>query len=102
MASARIRKLTRWIRNLAPSRQAHGTPHPRTNTPPTKKLSHDEQLELLDAYRELHDAEKRAGATLGCARGADMSDAATVRALAKVLDYLPHTAHDQERPDTAR
>ncbi|WP_255285242.1 hypothetical protein [Rhodococcus globerulus] len=33
-------------------------------------------------------AEKRTGATLGCARGADMSDAATVHALAKTLDGL--------------
>ncbi|WP_162487694.1 MULTISPECIES: hypothetical protein [unclassified Rhodococcus (in: high G+C Gram-positive bacteria)] len=43
-------------------------------------------MELLDAYRALHDAENRTGATPGCARGADMSDAATVRALAKMLD----------------
>lgn len=51
-------------------------------------LTYDEQVELLDAYRALRDAEKRTGATLGCARGADMSDAATVRALAKMLDGL--------------
>ncbi|WP_154606740.1 hypothetical protein [Rhodococcus sp. AQ5-07] len=40
------------------------------------------------AYRVLHDVEKRTGATRGGARIADMSDAATVRALAKMLDDL--------------
>ncbi|PVX59721.1 recombinase family protein [Rhodococcus globerulus] len=46
-------------------------------------------LKVLDAARGVEgvadDAGKRTGATLGCARGADMSDAATVRALTKIL-----------------
>jgi hypothetical protein len=67
----------------------------------TKELSHEEQLELLDAYRELRDAEKRTGAKLGCARGANMSDAATVRALAKVLDHLPGSTSGENHADDA-
>ena len=46
-------------------------------------------LKVLDAARGVEgvadDVGKWTGATLGCARGADMSDATTVRALTKIL-----------------
>ncbi|NKR30229.1 hypothetical protein GS538_09260 [Rhodococcus hoagii] len=86
--------LTTWLRKLLPGRrpdaattgaaQRNSAPAKR-NPPPTRKLTYEEQLELLDAYVELRDAEKQTGATLMCARGADMSDAKTVRQMAKLL-----------------
>ena len=82
----RIGRLSQWTRPLRLGRRAPAVT--QRNQPPTRMLTYDEQRELLDAYRALRDAEKRTGATLGCARGADMSDAATVRALAKMLDDL--------------
>lgn len=63
--------------------------------PPRKTATAEERQDLLDAYRELHDAEKRTGARINCARGADMSDPATVRRLARVLDYIPGEGHGE-------
>lgn len=83
---ARFGRLSQWARTPRLGRRAPTTA--QRNQPPAAALTYDEQVELLDAYRALRDAEKRTGATLGCARGADMSDAATVRALAKMLDGL--------------
>lgn len=82
----RIGRLSQWTRTFRLGRRAPSST--QRNQPLARTLTYDEQVELLDAYRALRDAEKRTGATLGCARGADMSDAATVRALAKMLDDL--------------
>ncbi|WP_259349241.1 hypothetical protein [Rhodococcus sp. UFZ-B548] len=41
--------------------------------------------ELVAAYVELRAAETASGARIGCARGGDMSDPKTVRALARLL-----------------
>jgi hypothetical protein len=41
--------------------------------------------ELVEAYRELQAAEAASGARIGCARGGDMTDPKTVRALARLL-----------------
>ena len=44
--------------------------------------------ELVAAYAELRAAEAASGARIGCARGGDMTDPKTVRALARLLsDY---------------
>ncbi|PVX59567.1 hypothetical protein [Rhodococcus globerulus] len=82
----RVGRLSRWTRTFRLGRRTPAST--QRNQPPAEALTYDEQVELLDAYRALRDAEKRTGATLGYARGADMSDAATVRALAKMLDGL--------------
>ncbi len=42
--------------------------------------------ELVAAYQELQAAEAASGARLGCARGGDMSDPETVRAIARLLN----------------
>lgn len=82
----RVGRLSRWTRTFRLGRRTPAST--QRNQPLARTLTYDEQVELLDAYRALRDTEKRTGATLGCARGADMSDAATVRALAKMLDDL--------------
>ncbi|ALU73307.1 MULTISPECIES: hypothetical protein [Rhodococcus] len=41
--------------------------------------------ELIAAYQQLQAAEAASGARIGCARGGDMSDPKTIRALARLL-----------------
>ncbi|MDN3461108.1 hypothetical protein [Rhodococcus sp. APC 3903] len=49
------------------------------------ELMANPSAELVEAYRELQAAETASGAQIGCARGGDMSDPKTVRALARLL-----------------
>lgn len=49
------------------------------------ELMANPSAELVEAYRELQAAEAASGARIGCARGGDMTDPKTVRALARLL-----------------
>ena len=49
------------------------------------ELMANPSAELVEAYRELRAAEAASGSQIGCARGGDMSDPKTVRALARLL-----------------
>lgn len=49
------------------------------------ELMANPSAELVEAYRELQAAETASGARIGCARGGDMTDPKTVRALARLL-----------------
>lgn len=49
------------------------------------ELMANPSAELVEAYRELRAAEAASGARIGCARGGDMTDPKTVRALARQL-----------------
>ncbi|MBP2527270.1 hypothetical protein [Rhodococcus sp. PvP104] len=49
------------------------------------ELMANPSAELVEAYRELQAAEAASGSRIGCARGGDMSDPKTVRALARLL-----------------
>ncbi|QXC46880.1 hypothetical protein KSE96_33015 (plasmid) [Rhodococcus qingshengii] len=49
------------------------------------ELMANPSAELVAAYAELRAAEAASGARIGCARGGDMTDPKTVRALARLL-----------------